>query len=206
MAVDKSKWDTKIRVSQKTIDEIKKMGMSKALKTVAGASAASGTDASAKEWAEGVKRLYGANRVASVTPSLGGSSQSRAANRVVPTSTPKSKPSAKSSGFRITPKEKAIAGTAAAVGALALSRGRAGSAAARLAPGLGKSTIGKALLGGPAKVYKAAPSTAKALKKVGTKSEIKQLGKDEATKKWLAEKAKSVSTKTTKTTKKAGKK
>ena len=35
MAIDKSKWDTKIRVSQKTIDEIKKMGMSKALKTVA---------------------------------------------------------------------------------------------------------------------------------------------------------------------------
>jgi hypothetical protein len=64
MAVDKSKWNTNVKVSQKTIDEIKKMGMAKALKTVAGASAASKNDASAKAWVEGVKRLYGANRVA----------------------------------------------------------------------------------------------------------------------------------------------
>ena len=64
MAIDKSKWNTNVRVSQKTIDEIKKMGMTKALKTVAGASKASGMDASAKAWTEGVKRLYGANRVA----------------------------------------------------------------------------------------------------------------------------------------------
>ena len=64
MAIDKSKWNTNVKVSQKTIDEIKKMGMSKALKTVAGASKASGMDASAKAWTEGVKRLYGANRVA----------------------------------------------------------------------------------------------------------------------------------------------
>jgi len=65
MAIDKSKWNTNVKVSQKTIDEIKKMGMAKALKTVAGASAASKQDSSAKEWTEGVKRLYGANRVAS---------------------------------------------------------------------------------------------------------------------------------------------
>ena len=64
MAIDKSKWNTNVKVSQKTIDEIKKMGMAKALKTVAGASAASKNDASAKAWVEGVKRLYGANRVA----------------------------------------------------------------------------------------------------------------------------------------------
>lgn len=64
MAIDKSKWNTNVKVSQKTIDEIKKMGMAKALKTVAGASAASKQDASAKAWVEGVKRLYGANRVA----------------------------------------------------------------------------------------------------------------------------------------------
>lgn len=63
--IDKSKWDTSIRVSQKTIDEIKKMGMSKALKTVAGATKASKMDPSAKAWAEGVKRLYGADRVSS---------------------------------------------------------------------------------------------------------------------------------------------
>lgn len=62
--IDKSKWDTNIKVSQKTIDEIKKMGMTKALKTVAGATKASKMDSSAAAWAEGVKRLYGANRVA----------------------------------------------------------------------------------------------------------------------------------------------
>lgn len=63
MAVDKSKWNTNVKVSQKTIDEIKKMGMAKALKTVAGASAASKNDASARAWVEGVKRLYGSDRV-----------------------------------------------------------------------------------------------------------------------------------------------
>lgn len=72
MAIDKSKWNTSVKVSQSTIDEIKKMGMTKALKTVAGASKASSKDASAKAWVEGVKRLYGANRVAAVTKSTSG--------------------------------------------------------------------------------------------------------------------------------------
>ena len=76
MAIDKSKWNTNIKVSQKTIDEIKKMGMAKALKTVAGAKAASKDDSSAKAWVEGVTRLYGANRVASATKSTSKSSSS----------------------------------------------------------------------------------------------------------------------------------
>lgn len=63
MTIDKSKWNTNVKVSQKTIDEIKKMGMAKALKTVAGATAASKNDASARAWVEGVKRLYGSDRV-----------------------------------------------------------------------------------------------------------------------------------------------
>ena len=63
MAIDKSKWNTNIKVSQKTIDSIKKMGMKKALGTVAGSTKASKMDASAKAWTEGVKRVYGANRV-----------------------------------------------------------------------------------------------------------------------------------------------
>lgn len=63
MAIDKSKWNTNIKVSQKTINEIKSMGMKKALGTVAGSTKASKTDASAKAWTEGVKRIYGANRV-----------------------------------------------------------------------------------------------------------------------------------------------
>lgn len=67
--IDKSKWDTNIKVSQKTIDEIKKMGMTKALKTVAGATKASKMDSSAAAWAEGVKRLYGSNRVSTAVKS-----------------------------------------------------------------------------------------------------------------------------------------
>ena len=84
MAIDKSGWNLKVKVSQATINEIKKMGMAKALKTVAGASKASGTDASAKAWVEGVKRLYGANRVAAVTKSTPKSS-----SKPAPKSAPK---------------------------------------------------------------------------------------------------------------------
>lgn len=99
MAIDKSGWNPKVKVSQATIDEIKKMGMAKALKTVAGASKASGTDASAKAWVEGVKRLYGANRVAAVvknTPTKSSSSSSSPASsyRGTPSST-KSTPTPK---------------------------------------------------------------------------------------------------------------
>lgn len=91
MAVDKSKWNTNVKVSQKTIDEIKKMGMAKALKTVAGASAASKNDASAKAWVEGVKRLYGSNRVADAiksTPSAPKKSGPMSANTPVKRSAP----------------------------------------------------------------------------------------------------------------------
>lgn len=57
MAIDKSKWNAKIKVSQKTIDAIKKQGMSASLKK-----AATSSDAS---FVEGVKRIYGAGRVSS---------------------------------------------------------------------------------------------------------------------------------------------
>lgn len=59
---DKSTWDTKTKVSQGTIDEIKKMGMTKALGSVKGAAASSKDDSSAKAFAEGVRRLYGDKR------------------------------------------------------------------------------------------------------------------------------------------------
>lgn len=59
---NKSTWDTKTKVSQGTINEIKKMGMSEALGTVKGAVASSKGDSSAKAWAEGVRRLYGDKR------------------------------------------------------------------------------------------------------------------------------------------------
>lgn len=74
MAIDKSKWNLNIKVSQKTIDEIKKMGMTKALKTAAGSSAAArnNSDASAKEWNEGLRRLYGADKVGAMGNMTGG--------------------------------------------------------------------------------------------------------------------------------------
>jgi hypothetical protein len=59
---DKSTWDTKTKVSQGTIDQIKSMGMSKALGSVKGAAASSKDDSSAKAFAEGVRRLYGDKR------------------------------------------------------------------------------------------------------------------------------------------------
>lgn len=60
--IDKSTWDLKTKVSQKTIDEIKTMGMTKALGSVKGAVASSKDDSSAKVFAEGVRRLYGDQR------------------------------------------------------------------------------------------------------------------------------------------------
>ena len=74
MAIDKSKWNLNVKVSQKTIDEIKKMGMTKALKTASGSAAAArnNSDASAKEWNEGLRRLYGADRVGAMSNTTGG--------------------------------------------------------------------------------------------------------------------------------------
>jgi hypothetical protein len=81
MALDKSSWDTKVKVSQATIDKIKQMGMSGALKSVG----------SSKDTAfvEGVKRMYGANRVAAASKSSStGTSQYRAGERAsTPTKT-----------------------------------------------------------------------------------------------------------------------
>jgi hypothetical protein len=55
MAIDKSKWNKDIKVSQKTIDEIKKMGMTKALKSASGSQSA--------EYKEALRRLYTPERV-----------------------------------------------------------------------------------------------------------------------------------------------
>ena len=62
MAIDKSTWSKTTKVSQDTIDQIKKMGMKAALNSVAGAAKASKDDASAASFAEGVRRMYGDQR------------------------------------------------------------------------------------------------------------------------------------------------
>ena len=60
MAIDKSNWDMKIKVSQSTINQIKKMGMSKALGIVGDYSHPSVANLPGnKEIVEGIKRLYG---------------------------------------------------------------------------------------------------------------------------------------------------
>jgi hypothetical protein len=58
VAIDKSKWNLGIKVSQKVIDEIKKQGMTAALKNVK-------TSGNA-EYVEGVRRLYTPERVVKV--------------------------------------------------------------------------------------------------------------------------------------------
>lgn len=55
MAIDKSKWNMNVRVSQKTIDEIKKLGMTKAIKGASPSQSA--------EWEEGLRRLYTPERM-----------------------------------------------------------------------------------------------------------------------------------------------
>lgn len=218
MAIDKSKWDKNIKVSQKTIDEIKKMGMAKALKTVSGATAAGKNvgDASAKEWAEGVKRLYTAERVNAAmksskpkpvmtgpksanTPVYKGPNKPKG---VYTKGSTKSQP--KKNSFIETGKKVAL--TAAAVGTLAATRGRGTAIAARLAPGLAKSGIGKALVGAETRVMpkvaegvkvgakgsfgKTTSATAKAAgKKIGTKSEFANKATQDAARKALAARA-----------------
>lgn len=76
MAIDKSKWNTKTKVSQSMIDSIKKQGMAKALRT-----AATSTDV---KYVEGVKRLYTAERLNAAKKAAGQSSSSGSRARVVP--------------------------------------------------------------------------------------------------------------------------
>lgn len=224
MAIDKSKWNTNIKVSQKTIDEIKKMGMSKALKTVSGASAAGKIgDASAKEWAEGVKRLYTAERVnaamkgAKPKAATSGPMSAKTPAKYT-TSGPKSantKATYKSKGMSTGDKLKTAGLTAAAVASLVASRGKATSVASRLAPGLAKSRLGKTLVGTELKALPKAPaegvrvvpkgslgkttsstvkSMAKGKKKIGTKAEFATKATEESVRKALAARAARVKT------------
>jgi len=215
MAIDKSKWNKNIKVSQKTIDEIKKMGMTKALKTAAGAGAAGRKvgDASAKEWAEGLRRLYTPERVDKLMGSSVYTGPRKSAGKVY---TGPKKPAGQytKGATKSTPKksslvstgQKVAAGTLAA-GALLATRGRATGLASRLAPGLAKSGIGKALVGSETRVLgdsfrvgakgsfgKTTSAAAKAAaktagKKVGTKAEFATKATEETVRKALAQRA-----------------
>jgi hypothetical protein len=140
------------KVSQSTIDSIKKMGMTEALK-LAGKNGATAGGA-AREFQEGVRRMYGAKRLTEAKAKYApvkSKSADAARGATKPTATkPAAKPAAKGSSAGT--KAKVIGGTLAAV-ALAAKGGPAGrKAAAKLAPGLSKSAVGKALLGSEAKM------------------------------------------------------
>ena len=141
------------RVSQATIDDIKRMGMTKALKLAGKNGKTSG--GMAREFQEGVRRMYGARRLteakAKYAPVKSKSADAARASATKPTANkPATKPATKSnSNFG-----KAVAGLygAAAVGALVASRGKAGKLASKLSPGLAKSAVGKALMGSTPKL------------------------------------------------------
>ena len=129
------------KVSQKTIDNIKKMGMTKTLESLKSIGQPGGRNVPAsKEFIEGARRMYG-SRVDKYLP---------AKSATKPAAKPVAKPAAKSNT-----KSNVIKGTlgaAAALGVLAASKGKGASVAAKLSPGLAKSAVGRALVGSTPKM------------------------------------------------------
>lgn len=155
------------RVSQSTIDDIKRMGMTKALALAGKNGKTSG--GMAREFQEGVRRMYGAKRLeaakAKYAPSTAGkgrSSQGMGGTTTKPTT----KPSGKLNKPTTADKLKVVGGTVAAIGLIAKGGPAGRKAATKLAPGLmktvGRSTIGKALLGSEAKMSPSMLAKAKA--------------------------------------------
>jgi hypothetical protein len=147
------------RVSQKTIDDIKKLGMTKALELAGkNGSTAGGL---AREFQEGVRRMYGAKRLAAAkatyAPKKATPGKSPYAFSGMPGKAGKTGTGAKAvtkpapkKGSSMADKAKVVGGTAAAIGLLALGKGKGASAASKLSPAVGKfakSGVGKALLG-----------------------------------------------------------
>jgi hypothetical protein len=168
------------KVSQATIDSIKKMGMTEALKLAGKNNKTSG--GMAREFQEGVRRMYGAKRLeaaktkyapvkstsadAARSKAMGAKPATKAAIKAVSTK-PAAKSNTKSNVI------KGTLGTAAALGVLAASKGKGASVAAKLSPGLAKSAVGRALVGSTPKMspammakYKAAAGPKAAAAKV----------------------------------------
>lgn len=193
MAIDKSTWNKKVKVSQSTIDDIKKLGMDKALK-LAKMNAKATQGGLVAEYQEATRRLYGDKRFAAATgakPAAKSAASMGSKQKIYnpkyatsPSATkqkvynPKyaSKPSAAaapkaSTKYSPAPMKapakkdntksniiKGVAGTAAAIGILALGKGKGAGIAAKLAPGLMKNKIAQAALTG--EIKKAAPKVA----------------------------------------------
>jgi histone H1/5 len=181
MAVDKSTWNKKVKVSQSTIDDIKGLGMAKALR-LAKMNAKGPQAGLVKEYQEATRRLYGDRRFAAATgaaPKKAGvgtdgkqynpkyASKPSAAPKKASTSyspTPMKTPAKKSSGGGISNTAKVVAGTAAAAGILLATRGRGAGLASKLAPGLMKNKAAQALLTGEVKKTAAKAATPAAKK------------------------------------------
>lgn len=150
------------KVSQSTIDDIKRMGMTKALALAGKNGKTSG--GMAREFQEGVRRMYGAKRLeaakakyaapkstsadAARSKAMGAKPATKAAIKAVSTK-PAAKNNTKSNIV------KGTLGTAAAVGVLAASKGKGAAAAAKLSPAVAKaagSRAGRAIFGTEAKM------------------------------------------------------
>ncbi len=207
------------KVSQKTIDSIKKLGMTEALKLAGKNGKTSG--GMAREFQEGVRRMYGAKRLEAAKTKYAPVAKTADAARAgvtkpapkpatKPTTKPTTKPGTKSnSNFG-----KAVAGLygAAAVGAMVTSKGKAAGLAAKLSPAVGaaaKSRVGKAVFGtGETLTNKAFSASGRMAAKAGKPVSQTQYdammaaAKAKGIKAPTADAAKKAATKTTKTTKK----
>ncbi len=183
MAIDKSTWNKKVKVSQSTIDDIKRLGMSKALR-LAKENAAGPQKGLVAEYQEATRRLYGDKRFSAATgakpksasatpkkmagqpsgyrnskqagPMTGQPSGYRSTKQAGPAKkastsySPQKMKSAPKKGVSASTAIKAYAGTAAAVGLLALTRGKGAGVIAKLSPAVGRALntpVGRALSG-----------------------------------------------------------
>jgi hypothetical protein len=184
MAIDKSTWNKKVKVSQSTIDDIKGLGMAKALRLAKMNSKATQGGLVA-EYQEATRRLYGDRRFAAATgaapkkaapskvapkPSNPRQADKVASNkastsRTSPRVAERSTPAKKASGGGVSKKVLGVAGTAAAIGLLIAGRGKGAGTIAKLSPQVGralKSPVGRFLT-----------ETPKAATKVSTKVSTK---------------------------------
>ncbi len=163
------------KVSQKTIDSIKKLGMTEALKLAGKNGKTSG--GMAREFQEGVRRMYGAKRLEAAktkyAPVKAKTADAARGGVTKPAPKPATKPTTKPGTKNNSNFGKAVGGLygAAAVGAMVLSKGKAAGLAAKLSPAVGKlasSSAGKAVFGTGEKLTNKAFSTSgKIAAKVG---------------------------------------
>lgn len=152
----------KIKVSQSTIDDIKRLGMTKSLE-LAGKNAGATQAGVTAEWREGVRRMYGDRRLALAekgSPTAPLNYTSKSANQPAPktaayaqgkkgmTNSKSDYPATKKSGFHLTGKE--VAGGAAALALLIATKGRSASMMTKGAAAAGKASAKAGVVAGKA--------------------------------------------------------